>query len=85
MWNGDALDLDAYLAHLGYEGDRSPTLTTLRALHRAHVLSVRWENVEAVLRKSRPLDLASVQARLIGSPLGGTCFERVALAARAGL
>ncbi|MDJ0380325.1 arylamine N-acetyltransferase [Streptomyces sp. G-G2] len=83
MWNGDALDLDAYLAHLGYEGDRTPSLATLRALHRAHVLSVRWENLEAVLRKYRPLDLPSVQAKLIGSPRGGTCFEHITLYAAA--
>ncbi|MFI6684236.1 arylamine N-acetyltransferase [Streptomyces sp. NPDC050485] len=83
MWNGDALDLDAYLAHLGYQGDRSPSLATLRALHRAHVLSVRWENLESVLRKHRPLDLASVQAKLIGNPRGGTCFEHVTLYAAA--
>ncbi|MGH4031260.1 arylamine N-acetyltransferase family protein [Actinomycetota bacterium Odt1-20B] len=83
MWDGDALDLDAYLTHLGYEGDRSPTLATLRALHRAHVLAVRWENLEAVLRKYRPLDLPSVQAKLVGSPRGGTCFEQVTLYAAA--
>ncbi|MEU6122782.1 arylamine N-acetyltransferase [Streptomyces sp. NPDC047123] len=83
MWNGDALDLDAYLAHLGHEGDRAPTLATLRSLHRAHVLTVRWENVEAVLRKYRPLDLASVQAKLIGGRRGGTCYEHVTLYAAA--
>ncbi|MFI9051541.1 arylamine N-acetyltransferase [Streptomyces sp. NPDC053427] len=83
MWHGDALDLDAYLAHLGYEGDRSPSLATLRALHRAHALSVRWENLEAVLRKYRPLDLASLQAKLIGNPRGGTCYEHVTLYAAA--
>ncbi|GHC61697.1 arylamine N-acetyltransferase family protein [Streptomyces flavofungini] len=83
MWNGDALDLEAYLAHLGHDGDRSPSLATLRALHRAHVLSVRWENVEAVLRKYRPLDVESVQAKLIGSARGGTCFEHVTLYAAA--
>ncbi|MFE0172615.1 arylamine N-acetyltransferase [Streptomyces sp. NPDC059002] len=83
MWNGDALDLDAYLAHIGYEGDRSPSYATLRALHRAHVLSVRWENLEAVLRKKRPLDLESVQAKLVGSPRGGTCYEHVTLYAAA--
>ncbi|MEU9192915.1 arylamine N-acetyltransferase family protein [Streptomyces hundungensis] len=83
MWNGDALDLDAYLAHLGHRGDRTPTLATLRALHRAHVLSVRWENVEAVLRKYRPLDLESVQAKMVGNARGGTCFEHVTLYAAA--
>ncbi|MGW2859618.1 arylamine N-acetyltransferase family protein [Streptomyces sp. NPDC001205] len=83
MWNGDALDLDAYLAHLGYAGDLTPSLATLRALHRAHVLSVRWENLEAVLRKHRPLDLPSVQAKLVANPRGGTCFEHVTLYAAA--
>ncbi|MEU9111365.1 arylamine N-acetyltransferase [Streptomyces sp. NPDC048483] len=83
MWNGDALDLDAYLAHLGYEGDHSPSLATLRALHRAHVLSVRWENLEAVLRKNRPLDLASLRSKLIDNPRGGTCYEHVTLYAAA--
>ncbi|GHB60285.1 putative arylamine n-acetyl transferase [Streptomyces xanthochromogenes] len=83
MWNGDALDLDAYLAHLGHEGDRTPSLATLRALHRAHVLSMRWENVEAVLRKYRPLDLDSVQAKMVGTARGGTCFEHVTLYAAA--
>ncbi len=83
MWNGDALDLDAYLAHLGYEGDRSPTLETLRELHRAHVLSVRWENLDAVLRGDVPLDLATLQSKMIGNARGGYCFEHVSLYAAA--
>ncbi|MGW0561981.1 arylamine N-acetyltransferase family protein [Streptomyces sp. NPDC003016] len=83
MWNGDALDLDAYLDHLGYEGDRSPTLGTLRALHRAHVLNVRWENLEAVLRGDVPLDPATIQSKMIGNPRGGYCFEHASLYAAA--
>ncbi|WP_028811849.1 arylamine N-acetyltransferase family protein [Streptomyces flavidovirens] len=83
MWNGDALDLDAYLAHLGYEGDRSPTLETLRELHRAHVLSVRWENLDAVLRGDVPLGLATLQSKMIGNARGGYCFEHVSLYAAA--
>lgn len=83
IWNGAALDLEAYLAFIGYEGDRAPTLATLRALHRGHVLSVRWENLEAVLRKDVPLDLESLQAKLLGSPRGGYCFEHATLYAAA--
>ncbi|MBT2398107.1 arylamine N-acetyltransferase [Streptomyces sp. ISL-100] len=83
MWNGDALDLDAYLAHLGYEGDRAPTLKTLRELHRAHVLSVRWENLDAVLRGDVPLDLATLQGKMIGNARGGYCFEHASLYAAA--
>ncbi|HET6860403.1 MAG TPA: arylamine N-acetyltransferase, partial [Streptomyces sp.] len=74
---------DAYLAHLGYEGDRAPTLETLRALHRAHVLSVRWENLDAFLRGEVPLDLGALQAKMVGSPRGGYCFEHVSLYAAA--
>ncbi|MGW7196956.1 arylamine N-acetyltransferase family protein [Streptomyces chryseus] len=83
MWNGDALDLDAYLAHLGYEGDRSPTLETLRALHRAHVLNVRWENLDAVLRGDVPLDLGALRRKMIGNARGGYCFEHASLYAAA--
>ncbi|MBT2506179.1 arylamine N-acetyltransferase [Streptomyces sp. ISL-98] len=83
MWNGDELDLDAYLAHLGYDGDRTPTLETLRALHRAHVLSVRWENLDAVLRGDVPLDLGTLQAKMIGNARGGYCFEHASLYAAA--
>ena len=39
------LDIDAYLQRIDYHGDRSPTLETLRALHRAHLLSVPFENL----------------------------------------
>lgn len=83
MWQSDAFDLDAYLKHLGYEGDRAPTLETLRALHRAHVLSVRWENIDAALRQNVDLDLDHLQAKLVGSARGGYCYEHVLLYAAA--
>ncbi|KPC92951.1 acetyltransferase [Streptomyces sp. NRRL F-6602] len=83
MWHGDRLDLDAYLAHLGYEGDRAPTLETLRALHRAHVLTVRWDNLDAFLRGSVSLDLADIQDKLIRRGRGGYCFEHILLYAAA--
>ncbi|RII15821.1 hypothetical protein DSC45_18475 [Streptomyces sp. YIM 130001] len=61
MWGSGHLDLDACLAHLGYEGDRAPTLETLRALQRAHVLTVRWDTIDSFLYREVRLDLPSVQ------------------------
>ncbi|RCG20544.1 arylamine N-acetyltransferase [Streptomyces diacarni] len=83
MWHGDQLDLDAYLARLGYAGRRTPTLGTLRALHRAHVLTVRWGNLDCLLHGDVPLDLGTVQDKLVRRGQGGYCFEHTVLYAAA--
>ncbi|MEU9808649.1 arylamine N-acetyltransferase [Mycobacterium sp. NPDC050853] len=83
MWNGDELELDEYLAFIGFDGDRSPTLDTLRLLQRGHVLNIKWENLDAVLHKRVALDIPTVQAKLLRGPRGGYCYEHVALFAAA--
>ena len=40
------MDVDAYLARIGYDGPRMPTLDALRALHHRHMLSVPFENLD---------------------------------------
>ncbi|MDN3243442.1 arylamine N-acetyltransferase family protein [Glycomyces tritici] len=83
MWNSEDLDLDAYLGFLGYEGDRTPTLETLRALQRAHVLHVRWDTLDGFLYQKVRLDLPSLQDKLIRRGRGGYCYEHVTLFAAA--
>lgn len=83
MWNGEQLDLDLYLKHLGYDGDRAPTLETLRAVHRAHVLSVRWENLDGFLHQEVALDVPTLQDKLLRRGRGGYCYEHVQLLAAA--
>jgi N-hydroxyarylamine O-acetyltransferase len=83
MWSSDDLDLDAYLAHLGYEGDRIPTLETLRALQRAHVLNIRWDTLDSFLYHQVRLDLPALQDKLIRRGRGGYCFEHATLFAAA--
>ncbi|MFE9389992.1 arylamine N-acetyltransferase [Streptomyces sp. NPDC006784] len=83
MWHGEQLDLDAYLARLTYEGEHIPTEATLRALHRAHVLSVRWDNLDSFLHRSVSLDLADVQDKLVHRGRGGYCYEHITLFAAA--
>ncbi len=83
MWSSEHLDLDAYLTHLGYEGDRTPTLETLRALQRAHVLTVRWDTLDSFLYREVRLDVPSVQDKLVRRGRGGYCYEHVALFAAA--
>ncbi|CAM5268225.1 putative arylamine n-acetyl transferase [Streptomyces spiroverticillatus] len=79
MWNSEALDLDAYLKKIGYEGEPAPSLDTLRALHRGHVLGLRWSTIDAMLHHDVPLDLESLQAKLVTGGRAGYCFEHVPL------
>ncbi|MFP5307569.1 MAG: arylamine N-acetyltransferase, partial [Gammaproteobacteria bacterium] len=37
------VDLDAYCTRIGYDGPRTPTLATLRALHQLHPAAIVFE------------------------------------------
>ena len=69
------IDLDAYFARIGYAGSREPTLATLRALHALHPAAIPFENLDPLLGNPVPLDLANLQAKLVGRRRGGYCFE----------
>jgi N-hydroxyarylamine O-acetyltransferase len=74
-----ALDRDAYLARIAYEGSCDPTLETLRALHFAHASAIPFENLDIVLGHAINLDMTSLQAKLVTAGRGGYCFEQNAL------
>ncbi|WP_067809495.1 arylamine N-acetyltransferase family protein [Nocardia beijingensis] len=82
-WNGADLDLDAYLARIGFDGERAPTVATLRELVRAHTTAMPFENLEIILGRSIPLDLATLQDKLVRRRRGGYCYENVGLFAAA--
>ncbi|MFI8965257.1 arylamine N-acetyltransferase [Streptomyces sp. NPDC053493] len=83
MWGGEELDLDAYLARIGHVGEVAPDLVTLRALHRAHVEALPFENLDVALGRPVRLDLASLQAKLVARRRGGYCYEQNTLLAAA--
>ncbi|WP_280486306.1 arylamine N-acetyltransferase family protein [Nocardia farcinica] len=82
-WNSAELDLDAYLARIGFAGERAPTLATLRELVYRHTTAIPFENLEAVLGRPVRLDLASLQDKLVHSRRGGYCYENAGLFAAA--
>ncbi|MBX3445381.1 MAG: arylamine N-acetyltransferase [Parvibaculaceae bacterium] len=79
----DTIDLDAYFRRIGYEGPRTPTLDTLKAIHYAHALSIPFENLDVLAKRPINLDLASLQKKLVADGRGGYCFEVNALFAAA--
>ncbi|MEJ1965716.1 MAG: arylamine N-acetyltransferase [Gammaproteobacteria bacterium] len=77
------MDLEAYFTRIGFNGERAPTLATLRELHQAHAHSIAFENLNPLLGWQVPLDLPSLEDKLVRSHRGGYCFEQNALLAAA--
>ncbi len=69
-------DLDAYLARIGYAGPRETSSDVLSALHLAHLGSIPFENIDVVLGRRVPLDLESLERKLVTLCRGGYCFEQ---------
>jgi N-hydroxyarylamine O-acetyltransferase len=70
------LDLDAYCARVGYEGERTPTLATLHAITAAHTRSIPFENLDVLLGHGIDLDPEAIFTKLVSRRRGGYCFEQ---------
>jgi hypothetical protein len=57
----DAIDLDAYFARIGYDGPRTASLATLRAVHLAHTQAIAFENFTGARRPAGAAGGASPQ------------------------
>ncbi|SOD64418.1 N-hydroxyarylamine O-acetyltransferase [Streptomyces zhaozhouensis] len=76
-------DLDAYLDRIGWRGARSADLATLRGVHRAHLLSLPFENLDPLRGAVPSLELDDLTAKLVHGRRGGYCFEHNLLLAGA--
>jgi len=65
----------AYLKRLGYSGSLSPSPETLRALHRAHMLAVPFENLDIALGRPIPCDAQTAIRKIVELGRGGFCYE----------
>ena len=74
-WCSEELDVDAYLARIGYGGPTGATEEVLRGLHRAHVTSIPFENLDIVMGREIRIDLPGIQEKLLLRQRGGYCFE----------
>lgn len=75
-WESESLDLAAYLERIGYDGPLEPTLDTLRALQAAHLAAIAFEGLNPYLGLPVPLDIGSLQDKLVRSRRGGYCHEQ---------
>lgn len=77
------IDIDAYLARIGFDGPRTATQDTLRSLHRLHPAAIVFEAIDVLLDRGIDLSPAAVDAKLISARRGGYCFEQNGLFQRA--
>ncbi len=69
------MQIEAYLARIGYHGPRQVDLETLIALHRAHLLSIPYENLDICLGQTLSLDETAIYQKLVTARRGGWCYE----------
>ena len=65
----------AYLRRLGVPTPEAPTLAALASLHRAHLLTVPFENLDIGLGRPIRLDRASLVRKIVDERRGGYCYE----------
>jgi N-hydroxyarylamine O-acetyltransferase len=73
--------LITYFARIGYAGPVEPTLDVLRAVHRQHLLTIPYENLDIHLGRELSLDLDAIFDKLVTRRRGGWCYEMNALLA----
>jgi len=71
-----SIDLDGYCSRIGYGGGRDATYDVLKALCLRHLNGIPFEGLGPLLGEPVPLDLESLQNKLVKSARGGYCFEQ---------
>lgn len=69
------LNLHAYLERIAYSGATVPSAETLCALHRAHMFSVPFENLDIHLGRAILCDEARILHKVVHEHRGGFCYE----------
>jgi N-hydroxyarylamine O-acetyltransferase len=69
------MNLESYLKRIQYAGPRQPTVETLRALHRAHLLAIPYENLDIHLGRRLTLDMEHIYHKIVEQGRGGWCYE----------
>ncbi len=69
------MDVEAYLRRIEYEGPRQPSAASLRAVHRQHLFTVPFENLDIPLKTPIRPDLPRLYEKIVVRRRGGFCYE----------
>ena len=68
-------NLKLYLQRLGFDAPPAPTLETLRQLQLRHTGAFPFENLSTISGAPVPIDLASIEQKVLHDGRGGYCYE----------
>jgi N-hydroxyarylamine O-acetyltransferase len=68
-------EIPSYLDRISYSGPTAPTLGILRALHRAHLLAVPFENLDIGIGQKIIIDEDAFVRKVAKLRRGGFCYE----------
>jgi N-hydroxyarylamine O-acetyltransferase len=69
------MDLQAYFDRIGFTGAPRADFATLAKLHRAHLESIPYENLDVQLGRRVGLEPAAIFDKLVTRRRGGWCYE----------
>jgi len=72
---GLSMNVDAYLRRIQYGGPGDPSPATLRELHRQHLFTVPFENLDIALGNSIQLAPELLYEKVVVHGRGGYCYE----------
>lgn len=70
-----SVEVDEYLERIVYAGPREPSVGVVRALHRAHLYAVPFENLSIRRGEGVVLDEAALFEKIVRRRRGGFCYE----------
>ena len=68
--------LQRYLDRIAYRGELQADLVTLRALQKAHVCSVPFENLDVQLGTPMSIEIEAAYEKIVINKRGGWCYEQ---------
>ncbi len=69
------MNIQAYLNRIGYRGPAQQSVDVLRRLHRRHLLSVPFENLDIHLGRPIILAQSAFYEKIVEKKRGGYCYE----------
>ena len=69
------MDVRAYLDRIGYHGPLIPTADVLRDLHRGHMFTVPFENLDIHIKREITCDEERFIHKIVNERRGGFCYE----------
>lgn len=69
------MNLEMYLKRIAYGGSLEPSHETLRTVHRQHLLTIPYENLDIHLGRRLELNEARIFEKIVLEKRGGWCYE----------